>query len=175
MDQLPNELIDLIFFYLIDQTPLFRQGVTTRKTFNMIKNIRLTCRRFQQLESSLINNLHLANYLSQELYQLQQNNPFWQKYLPHVYHLDLFSSEVNDVSMLTRISSLDICETQVKDVSLPRLKQLFCREYMKLDIEGLPKTNIHYHICSDNEDYSPLYFGHKCRSSGCLIRHREWV
>ncbi len=172
MDQLPCELIETIFSYLIDRRYYFLGEDENCRTIN---HVGLVCRRFLNLEHYLVSNLILSIYWTKEAHRDYQNyRPFWKKNLPHVYHLELpFSSKI-DCSIFTHVKSLDIRETDcIHYEHLTQLEQIFCNK--DHNISKLTETNIHYHLCYYDDNDQLIYdYGKKCQIKGCLIQHNNY-
>ena len=171
MDQLPDDLIIIVFSYTHDSRIFWPYSYYLRT----IVNLRSVCRRFYHLELYLIKNLIIVAHGAAWAYRSYQKGvPFWRKYLPYIYHLDLcFYKSVKDVHMLTHLTSLDVYKGGVKDVSmLIQLRYLFCRK--KLDVSKLIKTTIHYHMSSYKFGLVYNYYG-ICQQRKCIIRHPECV
>ena len=188
LTDLQVELIEIIFFYLIDSRICYSlacssdssgnltdfAGIRTKTNFKIIHHLRLVNQRFLSLTSILFQFLKLNHIIGSKVYRLYQNgNLFWRKYLPYVGHLDLCYIKIIYVNNLSYVNSLDIYYADIEEIKLIRLKHLFCNP--KLDISHLTKTNIHYHESTWNDDGVVKYYYNDCQQNRCLIRHLEFV
>ena len=189
LTDLPVELIEIIFFYLIDPGPCWLPSyekthvvqsihpkiIRTLTNFKIITNFQLVNQSCLRLTPLLFNHLHLCGGLGHHAYhKYQQGDSFWRKYLPYVYHLYIWDHPYpKDLSTLTYLKSLDIFGTRIENYPIPLigLKQIFCKKNVNISL--LTKTNIHYHFhdlnidnnCAIMHDYRVL-----CQKNGCLIR-----